>query len=291
MGRVVCIHHNDLDGRCAAAIVIKKFPEALCLETNYDQVFPVNLCQKNDTVYMVDFTPDKLADFQRLLEITDDVHWIDHHGKNIAEYPFYNKALKGTRVESKPSGAMLTWEYLFPHIDAPKAVAHTSDYDCWIWAFGKLTKLFEAGINTIPHYPHDKLWIDLLSTDLVTEGKIFNEIIQRGEIVIEYRNQLYSDIVQTIAFECELDEYTVIACNCPNVGSSLFDSINSSNYDIMSTFRSNGESVVISLYSEHPHIDCGDLAKKYGGGGHKGAAGFECKDVPYTNIKPINDNN
>jgi nanoRNase/pAp phosphatase (c-di-AMP/oligoRNAs hydrolase) len=37
----------------------------------------------------------------------------------------------------------------------------------------------------------------------------------------------------------------------------------------------------VSLYSTKPEIDCGEIAKSFGGGGHKGAAGFQGKELPF----------
>jgi nanoRNase/pAp phosphatase (c-di-AMP/oligoRNAs hydrolase) len=37
----------------------------------------------------------------------------------------------------------------------------------------------------------------------------------------------------------------------------------------------------VSLYSTRDDIDCGAIAKTYGGGGHKGAAGFQCDTLPF----------
>jgi len=37
----------------------------------------------------------------------------------------------------------------------------------------------------------------------------------------------------------------------------------------------------VSLYSTKPEIDCGAVAKTFGGGGHKGAAGFVCDKLPW----------
>ena len=37
----------------------------------------------------------------------------------------------------------------------------------------------------------------------------------------------------------------------------------------------------VSLYSTKPEIDCGAIAKTYGGGGHVGAAGFVCNRLPW----------
>ena len=38
----------------------------------------------------------------------------------------------------------------------------------------------------------------------------------------------------------------------------------------------------VSLYSnKQPEIDVSKIAKKYGGGGHAGASGFQCDELPF----------
>ena len=36
-----------------------------------------------------------------------------------------------------------------------------------------------------------------------------------------------------------------------------------------------------SIYSDNPDIDCSVYAQSYGGGGHKGAAGFQAETLPF----------
>ena len=53
-------------------------------------------------------------------------------------------------------------------------------------------------------------------------------------------------------------------------------------YDLMITFcRSKNKIWYVGLYSTKKEIDCGAIAKSFGGGGHKGAAGFQCKNLPF----------
>jgi oligoribonuclease NrnB/cAMP/cGMP phosphodiesterase (DHH superfamily) len=53
-------------------------------------------------------------------------------------------------------------------------------------------------------------------------------------------------------------------------------------YDVMVTFcRRKDKLWNVSLYSTKPEVDCGAIAKTFGGGGHKGAAGFQCKELPF----------
>lgn len=53
-------------------------------------------------------------------------------------------------------------------------------------------------------------------------------------------------------------------------------------YDLMITFvRRTDKLWNVSLYSTKEYVDCGAIAKSFGGGGHKGAAGFQCKELPF----------
>jgi nanoRNase/pAp phosphatase (c-di-AMP/oligoRNAs hydrolase) len=47
-------------------------------------------------------------------------------------------------------------------------------------------------------------------------------------------------------------------------------------------FVFDGEQYTVSLYSKT--VDVSEIAKKYGGGGHKGAAGFQCKKLPFMKM-------
>jgi hypothetical protein len=53
-------------------------------------------------------------------------------------------------------------------------------------------------------------------------------------------------------------------------------------YDLMITFcRRSDKLWNVSLYSTKDNVDCGVIAKSFGGGGHKGAAGFQCGELPF----------
>ena len=281
------LHHNDLDGRAAGAIIRKKYPTAQCFEVNYDIALPLDQITKEDLVFIVDFTPPTEADFKNIVDSAQQVIWIDHHGRNIADHPFYNQALEGLRVEAEPSGAMCVWNYLFPNDDAPEAIMYVSDFDCWNFHYGISTRAFEAGMKTVDHQPYDKVWLDLLSDGAMTQTSCLNEMIAKGKVILDYRKNLCYDIVKDIAFECDFEGYRILACNMPKMGSLTFEKIDTTKYPIVSTFYSNGEKICVGLYSEDESVDCSEIAVKYGGGGHKGASGFSSNNLPFTNIQKI----
>ena len=53
-------------------------------------------------------------------------------------------------------------------------------------------------------------------------------------------------------------------------------------YPIVIAYYWDGGRWKISLYSEK--VDVSEIAKAYGGGGHKGAAGFQCGALPFDTI-------
>ena len=83
-----CVYHKDLDGIASAAIV-SHFVKEPCdyIEVGYSKEFPFDQIAKDELVYIVDFS---IEEWERLLEITKDVVWIDHHKSAIELYADYS---------------------------------------------------------------------------------------------------------------------------------------------------------------------------------------------------------
>ena len=90
----------------------------------------------------------------------------------------------------------------------------------------------------------------------------------------------YAIIMGSNGFTVNFEGYKGVACNAgPGINSDLFKT--APPHDIMLPFYFTGRKYVVSIYSENPDIDCSEIAKKHGGGGHKGAAGFVCNVLPF----------
>ena len=272
-----CFYHNDLDGRCAGAIVHKKARESgeSCelFPIDYKDEFPFESIQKDELVYIVDFSLQKPGEFERLLEITDNVIWIDHHKTAIEKHGDLQVA--GIRKDGA-AGCVLTWHWLFPGEKTPKAVELIGDYDVWTFKHGEDTKKFQAGMKLEDTHPQSRLWDTLLEWDARVPL-----IIEQGTAALRYREGHYKDLIEAISFFTEFEGYKAVACNAPLSNSMLFDSVEQS-YDLMMPFYFDGNQWTVSVYTKRGDIDCSELAKKHGGGGHKQAAGFQCKELPFT---------
>ena len=108
-------HHTDNDGKCAAAIVLLAYPsqDIQLTPVDYKDPFPFDGIKPNEEVWIVDFHLATKENWERLLAITPNVKWFDHHVMAVEKFQEYKDRIPGTRAVGK-AGCMLVWEYLFP---------------------------------------------------------------------------------------------------------------------------------------------------------------------------------
>lgn len=193
---MICYHHNNLDGRCAAAIVLRRYPECRMREIDYkDNPDFSNEIKAGETVFIVDFSfkPEKMKEL--LAHKRGFIHWIDHH-KTAKDYGY---DLMGLRDFSKPgkSGCELTWEYLFPNNPMPEAVRLIGAYDTWRFDTEKYTKLFQEGMKLEDTNPLNSIW-ELLQNSWDSTKRV-EAIRTNGLIATKYRDNFVPIIGSPLA--------------------------------------------------------------------------------------------
>lgn len=273
-----CFHHIDDDGKCAGYWVNyytkDKKEEREFIAIDYGIRFPIEKILPDEEVYIVDFSLDP-KDMNQLLEITKNVIWIDHHKTAIEKYKDYPFDIKGIRYDGI-AGCMLTWLYfqgVMPPCknkieEAPTFTRLIADYDVWTFYYGDRTKYFHIGLGALELTPFSKEW-DLMRED----GLVVNQIITTGMEIEKYKDNCAKTYCDVLGFETEFEGYRAYALNKGLCGSDDFKSVDGSKYDLFIGFVYDGLQWKYSLRSEK--IDVSEIAKKYGGGGHKGAAGFK----------------
>ena len=292
-----CFYHSaDLDGRCSGAIVKMAYPECEMIGINYGDVFPWEsiLIGGREQIFMVDFSLQPYTEMRKLNVYADPLVWIDHHKSAIEEHEEW------LRVENRPilgiqrsgiGACALVWEYLqqalkgsltlhtlFTLSTLPTFVKLLAEYDVWDHSDPR-TLPFQYGMhqNTDTKPDNQDLWHSLFDIEFV------NRITANGRIILDYQIKQNARYIKACAFETELDGLKCIAVNKMLTNSKLFDSIwDSSKWDAMLTFGWRKGSWSVSLYSDRPDIDVSQVAKDRGGGGHKGAAGFQCAKLPFA---------
>jgi len=264
-------HHNDADGRCAGAIALRGlrppfYPQTI--EMDYKDSLNLDSIKKGEMLYILDFSfkPEVMEQISRK---TTGIVWIDHH-KTAISYD-YNFA---GRFDINRSGCELTWDY-FLQTKPPMAVQLIGDYDTWQFKFGEKSEFMNLGIKLYPHQPEDEIWAHLLSTNHEEDLDI---LLNEGKICRTFRDMICSDYAKAQGFETEFDGHKAFAMGLYMFGSKAFAQ-KIKEYPLCISFEFDGKNYTIGLYSEQ--IDVGNLAKKYGGGGHRGAAGFVCGALPF----------
>jgi uncharacterized protein len=279
---VKCFYHNDLDGHCAGAIVYRATQEDendqyadQFIEINYNQTFPFEKIGTNERVFIVDFSLQKEGDFEKLLKITPNVIWIDHHKTAIERHKHIDDIVKGIRRDGT-AGCVLTWEYFYPTSPTPQIVLMIGDYDIWNFTrWGNDLNMIQTAVRLYDNSPESEYWEEWIEDD----HSLIN-LLEDGAIALQFRKNQYASLIKSWSFAAVFEGYKAICCNAGSVSSQLFDSVFGS-YDLMIPFVFDGKQWTVSLYTKSESIDCSELAKKYGGGGHKKASGFQCKKLPF----------
>lgn len=295
-----CFYHKDSDGKAAAYWVRRsiddKVDRAACCRPEeffpitYGDPFPWQSIEKDELVWIVDYSIDPGA-MARLLTITTNVIWIDHHRTAIDKYDSWDgPEIDGVRVDGI-AACMLTYLYTRRlrggSIDlddcrlAPKWLRLIADYDTWTFRYKEDTRCFETAFGAYDFSPCSELWSEFEgfhSNDAV------NDFINEGRAMLRWRDS-WARSVMKLGWEMEWEGHRCFLCNLPRCNSDFFKSMNGNGYDILVPFYYDGQRDMwsVSLYSSK--VDVQAIAKRYGGGGHRGAAGFQTAKLPFAAVK------
>ena len=268
---MLCYYHDDLDGRCAAAIVRRAMGGGRFIAADYRRSIPLPPLATGETVVVVDYFPDPHA-MQSLRQRAQRLIWIDHHASSMACRAY--AGLEGRREEGR-AACELVWEYFYPQQPLPRSVSLAADRDVWTWHYGEETASFCEGIRLIPHGPEDTVWQELLAGDRPT----LETILREGAVCRRYQLALAVAFVERYGFETEFEGYRCFAANLNLFGSDVFGE-RFDRYEICISFTYDGFRYHITLYSQQ--TDVLPLAVRHGGGGHHGAAGFSRDRLPFA---------
>jgi oligoribonuclease NrnB/cAMP/cGMP phosphodiesterase (DHH superfamily) len=273
-----CFYHSaDLDGHCSGAIVRKAYPQAELIGINYDDDFPWEKLNKNELVFMVDFSLEPFSDMERLND-SCLLMWVDHHKTSIEDaHKNGFLAKRGQSLEVGRAACELVWDWLFPN-KRNETVRLLGRYD--VWDLQQNTLELQNGLRLNDTLPtNDELWNNLLSEHWSSK---LTEAIKYGEVLLKKQKMDNKSYAKACSFDTEIDGLKVIALNRGFTNSKIFDSVyDPEKHDAMMTFIWRKGQWTVTLYSDKEDVDGSIVCKARGGGGHKGAAGFQCKELPF----------
>jgi len=230
-----------------------------------------------EEVFIVDFSIEP-EEMKRLLERTEKVVWIDHHKTAIAKYEGFDAEIPGIRSVQE-AGCVLTWRWMVENEDAiiPDYVKLIGDRDTWKWEHGDDTRFFHAGMMSHDTHPLEAIW------KMVQDRTGVGIVISDGRIIQRYKERVDQDRIREMGFWVQFEGHRCYAVN--GLYSSEPFEVVEPDADIWLTFRYMPAGFwTVSLYSTK--VDVSEIAKKFEyngkrGGGHTGAAGFQCSYPPF----------
>ena len=291
---VVIYHHPCVDGYSAAFVAklyvpnIKLIPKKINnTPINYDDI-------KDKNVLMVDILTE---DYEQIKSYAKNLIILDHHVTNQKKLVDVSYAY----FDMNKSGVGLAWEYFFKTDDKmPMFLKAVQDRDIWTWIYPEsrnltdglyeelelddlkfeiFTNLMDEYLNKIPERP--------LFMKYYTLGETLNRIKQKNiESIVKNPNNKYEIILNSYIYKI------YIFNNSGNIVSDLGNYVIANmecDFVIIWNYNHNDELYKYSLRSNDKKADVSEIAKLFGGGGHRNAAGLSSELHPkdlfkYTKI-------
>ena len=296
--RYVLYHGNCPDGCGSAMAAWMKFgDEAEYVPVSYGKELPQMLIGSGTEVYILDFSyPTHVV--KSLRSSHSRLVVLDHHhpAKNELGPLLVDNSQEPyiIRFDMEKSGAVLAWEYFHPDKPVPLFVLYLQDRDLWRFDLAQSREVSAA----VGSYPFDyKVYAAWTEEDQETiEGLALEGVAclrlkrqQVDNMARHQRNALLNAQDGRVVFEPPVQDgsaahFGEVGANlwrCPvanatvffsEVGERMLEMNPSAPFSAYFSDRGDGRRQW-GLRSK-PDFDCSVVAKAFGGGGHKQAAGF-----------------
>lgn len=294
MKTYVLYHGGCWDGFCSAWVARRKLgtENVEYIAVNYGQPEPSMDCESR--VYLLDFSYKRPV-MRDLLSQMHQVIVLDHHKTaemelaglvdEFIQRPDLVNNIQGSELpvvwfDMDKSGGRLAWEYFFgrdfekkytPELCEklrPWLVDYTEDRDLWRWSL-PMSREVNAALRSHP-----------LDFDLWDQFNLFDKEVAlptfftEGAAILRREKQIIDQHIRH-AREIELAGERILAVNATVLFSDIAGELAKGRpFGACYFDRSDGKRVW-SLRSTNEGIDVSDVAKRYGGGGHRNAAGYE----------------
>jgi len=263
---VICIYHKNCNDGFGAALAVKIWSGINLSTENKIKFIPAHYGDhppnvEGKDVFIVDFSYPRDT-LLKMYDQASSILVIDHHKtaeENLKELDF-------CIFNMQKSGAVLTWEHLFPEQNIPLLLQYIQDRDLWNWNLEQ-SRDISAALSLL-----DKdfdLWEQYLNNDNIPELAV------KGEAILEYQDHQVKKIVNSndIPFE-KIAKYNVPCINTTTLISEIGHEL-SKGHPFAAMYFETANDRIYSLRSSDDGIDVSEIAKIFGGGGHFHAAGFK----------------
>ena len=257
---VTVLYHSDADGFASAYAAWRVYQDtATYIQVQYSEPVP-EIPESTTHLLIVDFsydreTCDTLAGKYALLII-------DHHKSAEENLRGSNYAI----FSMNKSGCALTWEYFHRREPMPAILAYVQDRDLW---------KFE-----LPNSEEVNLFISTMPFDFgvwhnnATHPDFVHFALEAGSYIQTFRNgQIKAALRDVRIMFWDIHEVPVVNCsaNVSEVGNELCRQYPAAPFSATYCDRKGVRSWSLRSVGD---FDVSEVARRYGGGGHRNSAGF-----------------
>ena len=308
MNNPLCIYHGNCADGFGAAWVVRKF-----FGDDGVEFFPGTYQNKppqiepGRRVIFVDFSYKREELIPWMLQNGLDVLLIDHHKSAVDDFAGTQYVLDMSKWQGSPlgwnryldnlgqdicegagplvytvfdmerSGAGLAWDFFFPNQQRPALIDRIEDRDLWKFRYPD-TRAIQAAVFS---YPYDfATWDMLFKADL-------SVLRTEGEAIERKHHKDVAELVRAFQRFMKIGGHTVPVANIPytltsDAGHLMCEPYQASTCNgeefvtppFAACYWDTPQGRVFSLRSRECGMDVSEIAKKYGGGGHRNASGF-----------------
>lgn len=230
---------------------------------------------RGKSVAILDFSyPRKII--KEMMKDAKDLIVIDHHKSAMADL----NGLPCSHFDMNHSGAVLAWNFFHPEKESPRFIKYIEDRDLWSWSLPR-SRAFSAGLGTRP------LTFDSFSE--LEEDSVFDTVCKSGAIILRYMNAEVDKISRRATSRTWRGKKIFIV-NSSQLVSEVGNKLSSGcDFAVIWHFDHDKQKYKVSLRSSQQGADVSSIARFFGGGGHKNAAGFgvDRKSFDDTHIDDI----
>ena len=252
---LVIYHDGCRDGFCAAWCVWRRYPNAEFVAGVFGAP-PPDVTGRD--VIIVDFSYPRDV-LERMADEASSLLVLDHHKTAQAALAGLPYAI----FDMERSGAGMAWDHFFPGQARPWIVDYVEDRDLWRHKLPNGPAV-NAYISTLPY---------VFETWYSVSRQSLESIVPLGYVVEDKIRQYVIETAKS-ARRVFFEGHDVPCVNAPITDiSELVGFLSNGEYFAIGWHQGKDAIFRYSLRSRGD-FDVSELAKKYGGGGHKNAAGF-----------------
>ncbi|MGL6245669.1 phosphohydrolase [Pseudomonas sp.] len=214
------------------------------------------------SVIIVDFSYPR-SDMLRMAEQAHSILVIDHHqtaAQQLCDLP----ANMRTVFDMHHSGAVLTWQQLFPGEMPPVLFDHIQDRDLWLFRL-PMTREIVAALFSYP--------MDFAAWDALMQRPI-RDLETEGRSILRQQRQHVDALLDNLTRWVHFGDAPVPAANVPWFYASEVAGRLADGNPFAAAYQDDDEGRKWSLRSGPDGADVAAIAEALGGGGHRHAAGF-----------------